>query len=302
MVCALTSSAHPRRGAESPANERLSARSRRRRASGLERCEQLRSGLALHHSCVPPRSYETLSGDAHIPPCETWPQEFMTLIRPPERPGSALAITRCGAARPCLGRSRWAGTLAGISTARSLAVVLLLIAGCAGADNEVATTVPSNATLSLGVAVERLRAAGLRFEIADFPPQPQGVGLEGYHVRFQYPRAPARVARGSTVNVFVSSSPIPMFGSPVRHPPTVVVPRLIGLKYTQARARIPAGLWLQLGSVPPLPPDASVNGLDAFAIAQQSPKPGTVVPYSACATRGGGCRVSTLRIDLRLAG
>jgi hypothetical protein len=179
-------------------------------------------------------------------------------------------------------------------------MLLLALAGCAVGDKEDETTVPSNVSFGLGIAVPRLLDAGLRFEIADFPPQPAGAGLESYFVLVQTPRAPARVPRGSTISVRVGSSPIPSFGSPINHPATVIVPRLVGLKYTTAMARMPAGLWLQLRTVPPLPSEASVDGLDAFAVARQFPAPGTVMPYG-CPRRPSGCRPSTLRIDLRLA-
>jgi beta-lactam-binding protein with PASTA domain len=155
-----------------------------------------------------------------------------------------------------------------------MSLVLLAVAGCTARDDGY-TTVPSNASLSLGVAVERLLKADLRFEIAQFPAQPAGVGLEGYFVRYQSPRAPARVRRGSTVAVHVDRSPIPSPGFRTDHPPTVVVPRLSGLSYSEAVARLPEGVWLQLGTVPPLPAAASVNGFDAFVVTRQLPKAGT---------------------------
>ena len=151
---------------------------------------------------------------------------------------------------------------------------MLALAGCTGGDDE-HTRVPSNATRSLDVAVERLLDAGLRFRIAEFPSQPAGVGLEGYGVSLQTPRAPARVPRGSTVTVKIHRSPIPSPGFPTGHPPTVVVPRVTGLSYTEAVARLPEGVWLHLGRVPPLTAEASVNGLDAFVVERQQPKPGT---------------------------
>jgi beta-lactam-binding protein with PASTA domain len=181
-------------------------------------------------------------------------------------------------------------------------VLLLAIAACSAKDDDNNTRVPSNATLSLGVAVERLRDAGLRFEIAKFPAQPAGVGLEGYFVRYQTPRAPALVPRGSTIGVYINRSPIPSPGFRTDHPPTIVVPGIEGLSYSEAVARLPEGLWLQLGAVPPLPADASPKGFDAFVVARQLPKAGTVVPYGCALPPGGGCRVSTVRIDLRLAG
>jgi beta-lactam-binding protein with PASTA domain len=174
-----------------------------------------------------------------------------------------------------------------------------LLAGCS-ADEE-HTTVPSNATFSLGIAMERLLAAGLRVEIEAFPPQPAGVGLERYFVAVQSPRAPARVPRGSTVAVRVTSSLIPSPSFPTKHPPTVVVPALVGLHYSDAIARLPEGTRLALRRVPPLTPEASVNGFDAYRVARQDPAPGTVLPYGCPTAPGGGCLPSTIRLELELA-
>jgi hypothetical protein len=173
-----------------------------------------------------------------------------------------------------------------------------LVVGCS--DEVEYTTVPSNATFGLGLAMERLLAAGLRVEIETFPPQPAGVGLESYVVRLQSPRAPARIPRGSTVTVRVEASLQPSPAFRTAHPPTIVVPRLVGLRYPEAMARVPEGAWVQLGPVPPLTGAASVDGFDAYRVARQAPDPGTVLPYGCGTPPGRGCRPTTIRLDLEL--
>jgi hypothetical protein len=66
------------------------------------------------------------------------------------------------------------------------ACVLVLMA-CGHRDEW--TTVPSNATFGLQLALERLEEADLRFEISSFPPLPCGIAIESYHVVLQDPRA-----------------------------------------------------------------------------------------------------------------
>jgi beta-lactam-binding protein with PASTA domain len=178
-------------------------------------------------------------------------------------------------------------------------VVAVSAAACGGGEPEL-TTVPSNVGRDFGTAVDRLLAAGLRIRVDEFPPQAPGIGLGGYAVAVQSPRAPARVPRGSVVSVRLESSAFPSPVFPVDHPPTVRVPDLRGLRYSAATHRIPEGLWLALDAVPPLPPEASGRGLDAFVVDAQDPPPGTEMPYG-CAPRGRGCFVSVVRLRLEVA-
>jgi hypothetical protein len=161
------------------------------------------------------------------------------------------------------------------------------------------STVPSNATHGLRTSMDRLLAAGLRVSIREFPPNPCGVGLESYHVRVQSPRAPACVRRGSTVEVKVFSSPIPSPISRVDAPEFTVVPDLVGLPYSKAMSRL-EGIWPCIVEVPPLTPEASVRGFDAYVVASQHLDPGTRIPYDGVRTKEGGFRASILRIRLAL--
>jgi hypothetical protein len=172
-------------------------------------------------------------------------------------------------------------------------------AACAGGGDD-HVRVPSNATGSLGAAVDRLLAADLRIAITWFPPQPCGAGLESYHVAVQEPRAPALVERGSVVTVKLHSSLIPSPAFPLRHPSSVVVPKLVGLRYGEAMRRLPEGLWICLDRVPPLRPEDSRAGFDAFVVASQRPAPGTRRPYGCARTPRGGCRVSVVRLALAI--
>ena len=185
----------------------------------------------------------------------------------------------------------------------SIPLLLALIAagGCVHSDDEQQVRVPSNATYSLGYAIPRLLDAGLKISIPSFPPQPAGVGLEGYGVTLQTPRAPALVERGSVVTLRLRSSLIPSAAFRTRHPPTIVVPDLIGRPYPDAVSRVPEGLWIWLRAVPPLRPDDSSRGLRAFVVAAQQPRPGTRMPYGCSRVAGGGCRVSLVRLWLESA-
>ena len=145
------------------------------------------------------------------------------------------------------------------------------------------TTVPSNATFGLQLALERLEEADLRFEISSFPPLPCGIAIESYHVVLQDPRAPARVRRGSVVRLKLSSPPVPLEGDVVPtedDPPTRDVPDLVGRRYSDfLRVSRSEGLSMCLAGIPPLPGEASHRGLDAFVVETQDPPAETRVPY-----------------------
>lgn len=161
------------------------------------------------------------------------------------------------------------------------------------------TTVPSNVSFGLGLAMDRLLGAGLRVSILDFPPNPCGVGLEGYYVAAQSPRAPARVRRGSTVVVKVFRSPIPSPIGSGDDPEFTVVPDLVGLPYSEAMSRLD-GIWPCIDEVSALTPSASAKGLDAYVVATQSLEPGRRVPYGGRKTASGMFEVSVLHLTLVL--
>jgi hypothetical protein len=177
-------------------------------------------------------------------------------------------------------------------------VAAVVAAAACGGNADERVRVPSNATGSLGNAVDRLLAAGLRISIPSFPPQPCGAGLGDYFVAVQEPRAPALVKRGTIVTVKVHSSLIPSPAFPSQHPPFVTVPRLVGLRYGDAMRRIPEGLWICLERVPPLTPEKSTRGFDAFVVASQRPRSGTRLAYGCARTREPGCRVTVVQLSL----
>src|SRR4051812_5247470 len=118
-----------------------------------------------------------------------------------------------------------------------LGALALLAAGCGGSRSYV--SVPSNHGRSLDDALARLHAAGLR---ASFPAwrTPCGIGLPV--VNAQSPPAPARMRRGSTVELSSTPSPTPSPAVPKHHRRWAYVPRLVGDGFGPATARLPA-MW-----------------------------------------------------------
>jgi hypothetical protein len=182
----------------------------------------------------------------------------------------------------------------------AVAGIVALASFGAGCDEEPKfTNVPPNASYGLGLAMDRLLDAGLRVSIPAFPRNPCGVGLEGYHVAGQSPRAPARVKRGSTVVVKVFPSPIP---TPITdsepHPRFAVVPDLEGVPYPAAMSRLD-GIWSCIDHVAALTPSASTDGFGAYVVDTQDLPPGTRVPYDGVTT-DRGFKPSVLHLTLTL--
>jgi hypothetical protein len=178
-------------------------------------------------------------------------------------------------------------------------IVALASFGAACDEKREFTNVPSNASYGLGLAIDRLLDAGLRVSIPAFPRNPCGVGLEGYHVAVQSPRAPARVKRGSTVVVKVFPSPIPTLITDSRpHPRFAVVPQLEGVSYPAAMSRLD-GISPCIDRVAALTPSASADGFGAYIVAAQDLAPGTRVPYDGVTTKIG-FRPSYLHLTLAL--
>jgi beta-lactam-binding protein with PASTA domain len=169
-------------------------------------------------------------------------------------------------------------------------------AGCGGADET--TRVPPVDTTSLGRTLRLLHAAGLRAEIDSFRRLPGGTMLEGAGVGDQEPEPGTRVRKGSTVHLTMGIMPIPSLGMLLRHPRSVIVPRLLGLPWPQAE-RLLAGLWPQIVAVALLPAEKSGKGLAAFVVSKQDPPPGTRVPYmGGRIPHGVDLRPSTVRLEL----
>jgi beta-lactam-binding protein with PASTA domain len=160
------------------------------------------------------------------------------------------------------------------------------------------TQVPSNATFGLDVALERLLAAGLRASIDYFPPIPGGLGLENYAVAVQAPRAPARVRPDSVVTIRLQQQlASPSVAIRADHPPTVVVPDLISLPYSEAMISLGEGLWPAIGYVESLRPENSEHGLDAWVVGAQDPAAGTELPYLSGDTAASTVRLSLVQRD-----
>ena len=180
----------------------------------------------------------------------------------------------------------------------SAGIVALASVGWGCEEESRYTTVPPNASYGLDLAMDRLLDAGLRVSIPEFPRNPCGVGLEGYHVAVQSPRAPARVKRGSTVVVKVFPSPIPTAIGVSPHPKFASVPDLEGMAYPEAMERL-HGIWPCIDRVAALTPSESTKGFRAYVVATQDLSPGTRVPYEGVTTRLG-FRPSVLHLTLTL--
>jgi hypothetical protein len=175
-------------------------------------------------------------------------------------------------------------------------LALLTLAGCSSAPAKV--KVPPVDTTGLGAALAALSDARLRVELSAFGPLPAGYSLESAGVGDQQPEAPSLVERGSVVHLTMSQSN-PM-GSPAvlkHHPRFVVVPALRGLSWAEARRKIPAGIWLQVGPVPGLGPIAPDAVYSAYVVTGQSRSPGTKLPYGGVLVKGG-YRPTVLRIAI----
>jgi hypothetical protein len=157
-------------------------------------------------------------------------------------------------------------------------------------------TVPSNAERGLESSIQRLLDAGLRASIREFPPLPCGYDLLGYRVHVQSPRAPARVKRGSVVELTVRGGPIPSPTLASNRPEFTTIPDLVGLRPSDV-TRLD-GIWLCLDEVPPLTPEASKDGLDAYVVSDQDLDPGLRVPYGGAQTKEGGYRPTVLHVRL----
>ena len=105
--------------------------------------------------------------------------------------------------------------------------MVLLVVGCSSERPFV--EVPNNNNKSLNLALQRLHKAGLR---ASFPATKASCGSFP-SVRYQTPRAPARVRQGSVVAIHFGHSNIPL-GAVKRHPKFTTVPRLVGREVIDA--------------------------------------------------------------------
>lgn len=169
--------------------------------------------------------------------------------------------------------------------------------GCSSHSPEV--RVPPVDTTNLGAALEALAKAHLRVELTGFGPLPNGYTLDGAGVADQEPEAPALVKRGSVVRLTMGVNPIPSPVARKRHPPFVVIPRLVGLSWRRAQRRIPEdGFWVQIGRVPALGPIAPDDVYSAYVVTGQSPAPGTRLPYGGVLLKDGGYRPSTVHLTI----
>jgi hypothetical protein len=147
-----------------------------------------------------------------------------------------------------------------------LCVLPLVAFGCGGTSY---STVPSNHDRTLGDALRRLHAAGLRATCPTWK-TPCGMGLPVVNV--QTPRAPARVKRGSTVVLRFEFSPIPSAAVPKHHARWTHVPRLVGRDFDRAASEL-TGIW-------PCPHGPPARGTSAtrLVVSAQRPGAGTRVP------------------------
>src|SRR4051794_21626666 len=148
-----------------------------------------------------------------------------------------------------------------------LGALALLAAGCGGSRSYV--SVPSNHGRSLDDALARLHASGLR---ASFPAWRTPCGLELPVVNVQSPRAPARIRRGSTVELAFLGSAVTSPTAPKHHRRWAYVPRLVGDDFGPATARLSAMWSCQHGAA------ASRTSAARLVISAQRPAAGTRVP------------------------
>jgi beta-lactam-binding protein with PASTA domain len=182
----------------------------------------------------------------------------------------------------------------------AVSLLALLAAGCAGKHPSL-TKVPPVDTTSLGTALKRLKAAGLRVALSDFGPMTPDYTIEAAPVGDQDPEPGTRVPRGSIVQLNMHGvEPIPSPAVPLHHPKFATVPSLVGKQWPQAERALTGGYWIQIGHVPALSAREPNDVLSSYIVSGQTPSAGTRVPYGGTKTRDGGFRPTV--IQLRIAG
>jgi beta-lactam-binding protein with PASTA domain len=179
-----------------------------------------------------------------------------------------------------------------------LVVVALSSARCGSATEKV--YVPPVDTTNLEAALTLLAKAHLRVELTSFGPLPPGYDLGAAGVGDQEPEASTRVSEGSVVRLNMHSAyPGASPAVRIKHPPTVVVPRLVGLSWLKARERIPSdGLWVQIGRVPGLGPIDPSDVYSAYVVTGQTPAAGTRLPYGGVLLKNRGYRPSIISLQI----
>jgi hypothetical protein len=150
-------------------------------------------------------------------------------------------------------------------------------------DGEDGVVVPAVEGGGLSGALCLVLSVGLRVAIPSFASAPID-RLENIVVVRTTPSPGVAVEAGSVVTFEEFTGLIPSTLPPVpdEHPATVKVPALVGLSYSEAvRALEIVGLVpiVVISKLPPLPPEASVRGLDAYVVEAQSHEPGSELPY-----------------------
>jgi beta-lactam-binding protein with PASTA domain len=174
------------------------------------------------------------------------------------------------------------------------------------------TVVPKVVTQPLNTALTKLLARHLRVSIPHITPFEQAMAeqgrgrLENYDVISQSLRAGVKVADGRIIVLTLSdpssrTGPLGSIVVPTDHPSFVRVPDLVGMRYHAAMAAGDAfktGVWVRVGRTRALTAAASTCGLDGFAVATQTPAPGTLVPWQGVAAGSVKPSLATVTVGL----
>jgi len=132
--------------------------------------------------------------------------------------------------------------------------------------------------VTFDTALTRLVAAGYQVAVQHFPaPEmrlPATPDLGQFLVSDALPTGRGTV----TLRVRPIDSPFSSLVIPNQRPSAVAVPSLVGVPYQTALGTLPAGLYVRVKRIGPLPAASSVRGLDAFVVSAQEPAAGTVLP------------------------
>jgi hypothetical protein len=181
-----------------------------------------------------------------------------------------------------------------------MGMLLLLfgVCGC-GSSRTLRVSVPPVDTTVLDIALKRLAAAHLRVQLTDFGPLPAGYELGSADVGDQDPEAATRVEPGSVVRLDMHGpNPIPSPAVPIRHPPTVTTPMLVGLTWPAARRAVSPGYWLVIGHVPALGPHDPDDVYCSYVVIGQSPTAGTKLPFGGVTVSDGGFRPTVVQLQI----
>jgi hypothetical protein len=198
----------------------------------------------------------------------------------------------------------------------ALAGAAVLAATVTGCDGSKAKTPPNVEYVNFVAAFQRLHRAGFRVTVPYFPAfgrderAEQGRGRLSNYVVVRERRFTADTV-ALTLTLPPGGGPIGSIAVRKGEPAFLSAPDLVGQTYPAVTKRAGdntvSGFWLRVSTVDPLDPQASADGLGAFRVASQMPRPGTRLLFGGGVVRHrGGISIrpaaSTITVALETGG